>query len=86
MSCSPVPPSTTPGPGTCRASGAAGHPCGTMVLATLAVTKVARADRVATFGSAEVPRRGTQERNRVNEEESGAEAPRRGTREHERVN
>ena len=75
MSCSPVPPSTTPGPGTCRASGAAGHPCGTMALATLAVTKVARAGRAAELDSAEVPKRGTREHEWVNQGCSRAEAP-----------
>ena len=52
-------PSTALGPGTCRGAAAAGRPAGTLALVTLAETKVTRAGRAATSGSATAIRRGT---------------------------
>ena len=45
-------PSTSSDSGTCRGAAAAGHPAGTMALVTLAETKVTRASRAASSGSA----------------------------------
>ena len=58
-----------------------------MALATLAVTKVARAGRAATPGSSCAPGRGTREHNGANEvfKQASVNLGKRGTREQERV-